>query len=157
MKKCKTSFEAKASSVPENQVFRLDDDGSGKPRYFYIPPMEDYARRNLPISLLKADCDRAKNMLDAGVVNAEYVIELTGRDALGPILLCVGAGKDGGDLIVDGNHRYVAWTLALHERGGEMVVPAFVLEQEEWADFVVPEEFIPQMGLLEPTFIKTAP
>lgn len=139
-----------AQTIFENQFFRLDDDGKGKPRYFDVAAMEKYARRNLPIVRLKAEPDRAAKMLTAGTVNAEYVLELTGRPELAPILFCLGAGKNGGDLIVDGNHRYVAWTLAHHERGGGMMVPAFLFEQEDWSQFVVSKNLVPQLGLFDP-------
>ena len=138
------------ASFFESQIFKLEDDGTGKARHFSIAPMVDFATRNLPVEAIKADPKRAGKMVESGSVNAEYVVYLTGRNDLAPIVLCLGAGKDGGDLIVDGNHRYVAWTLALHERGGAMIVPGFRLQREQWEQFVVPDDAVAQMCLLDP-------
>lgn len=134
----------------ENQIYRQDDDGTGKPRYFFVARMVEFARGNLPLNFVKADPARAERMVVDGVVDAAYVIAITGKERFAPIVVCLGAEMSGGDLLVDGNHRYVALTLAKHERGLSMEIPAFLIERQDWERFIVPDELITSMGLKDP-------
>jgi hypothetical protein len=134
----------------EKQVYCQHDAGTGKPRYFFVARMVEFARDNLPLAFVKADPVRAKRMVENGTVDAAYVLKLTAEEHLAPIVLCVGAEKDGGDLLIDGNHRYVAWTLAKKERGLEMSIPAFLVYPEDWTRFIVPDKVVSRLDLADP-------
>lgn len=144
----------KPASFFDSQIFCQDDDGSGNPRYFAVAPMASFAKKHLLVSDVKADPNRAAAMIKERVVNVEHLARLTGKKGLEPIILCLGAEKNGGDLIIDGNHRYVVWTFGLKEAGRRMVVPAYLLEKELWEQFIVPADLVPQMGLSDPAIAK---
>lgn len=144
----------KPASFFDSQIFCQDDDGSGNPRYFAVAPMVSFAKKYLTVSDVKADPNRAAAMIKERVVNVEHLARLTGKKGLEPIILCLGAEKSGGDLIIDGNHRYVVWTFGLKEAGRRMAVPAYLLEKEHWEQFIVPTHLVPRMGLSDPAIAK---
>lgn len=133
------------------QVYKLDDNGSGKPIYFDVARMVEFASKKLQAEPLQADFCIAEEMVNAEKVDLGHVLRLADEGRFKPIIVCVGAAKNGKTLIVDGNHRYVA-SAYIHKRlGGNMLVPAYFFEKDQWQRFILPEADVSRMGLYDPT------
>lgn len=149
--KTRTFLMSKPTSFLDGQVYRLNDDGSGKPAYFDVPRMVEFAERNLQIEPLKVDPGIAEAMLRHETVNADHVMRLVRFGQCAPIIVCVGAAKDGKGLIVDGNHRFVAVAYLNEGLGCDGIIPAYFFEEQQWRRFVLSEAVVSIMGLTDPS------
>lgn len=131
------------------QIYRQPDDGTGKPRYFHVADMVNFAQKNLKVEGVKADLEKALGLIDAGIVDSSHLKNVD-FDRFSPIVMCCGATSAGENLIVDGNHRYVAATISISEQGLDGVIPGYLLEREQWEPFIVPPHLVSQMELTDP-------
>lgn len=130
------------------QIYRQPDDGHGRPRFFYVADMVKFAQKNLPVEGIKADLEKAIGLIKAGNVNPSHLKKVE-FEGFSPLVVCMDATADGKHLIVDGNHRYVAATISMKQQGINEAVPAYLLEREQWEQFIVPPNLVPQMGLTD--------
>lgn len=133
----------------QRQIYRQPDDGTGQPRHFYVADMVQFAQENLPVEGVKADYEKALGLIERGIVDPNHLKNVD-FDNFSPVVVCVNATEDGGDLIIDGNHRYVAATLSICQQGIDVSVDAYILERSQWRQFIVPAHLVPQMGLTDP-------
>lgn len=135
------------------QIYKQEDDGTGKSRHFDVSAMLKWAKQNVNPSLIKPDEERAAWMLDNDVVNIDHVAVVGIKSEYLPIVICRGASVTGEDLIVDGNHRYVAFTHLALKSKSDLLMEAFFLEPQQWKQFVVPDSSVAQLGLRDPAKI----
>jgi hypothetical protein len=119
------------------EVYRLDDDGTGKPMFFNITAMREWAEQNLEIFMMPPDFSRAERLIESGAVDRDHIMNHTVRTKPKPMLVC--RGLLGGDQIVDGAHRFVALCMGVAmfrvEGAG---LPGYVLMPDQWQKFVIP-------------------
>ena len=118
------------------EVYRLDDDGTGKPMFFDIYSMRNWADQNCETFALPVDFNRAARLVASGAVEPDHIRDHTIRTELKPIIVCTGLLD--GDQIVDGAHRYVAMCAGAAMFQLNPPVPAYVLHPDEWKPFVIP-------------------
>lgn len=118
------------------EVYRLDDDGTGKPMYFNISAMRAWADLNCETFALPVDFDRASRLIESGAVEPDHIRDHTIRNEIKPIIVCQGLG--GGDQIVDGAHRFVAMCAGSAMFNLNPPIPGYVLQPAEWKPFVIP-------------------
>ena len=118
------------------EVYRLDDDGTGKPMFFNISDMRVWAEQHCEIFAMPVDFERAERLIESGAVEADHIQNHTLRNELKPILVC--RGLLGGDQIVDGAHRFVAACAGAAMLNINPPIPGYVLQPEEWEQFVMP-------------------
>lgn len=118
------------------EVYRLDDDGTGKPMFFDISSMRKWATENCETFALPIDFERASRLVKSGAVEPDHICDHTLHNDLTPIILC--SGLLGGDQIVDGAHRYVAMCAGAAMFKLNPPVPGYVLQPHEWRPFVIP-------------------
>ena len=80
----------------------------------------------------------AARLVKDATVDPDYIAEHTLRTKLEPIIIC--RYVFGGNQVVDGSHRFVAFCAecAMWQLSGAYF-PAYVLEPDEWQQFVIPE------------------
>lgn len=124
------------------EVYRFDGIGDEGPTYFDISEMRSWAEANSEIYRLPVDLDRAQELVTSGAVEMDHVMNHTIKNELQPILIC--AQLAGGDRIVDGAHRFVAFCLgaaALMQEGRAVLnvgIAGYVLQPDQWRPFVIP-------------------
>ncbi len=122
----------------KREVFRLDDDGSGRAVSFDIQSMKRWAAQRLNVEHLAIDWKRVDRLATNGTVNPDHIFDHTIHQKLEPIIICRDAGGPREDVIVDGNHRYVAFALATKALGlNGLCIPAYILQPEQWRRFVI--------------------
>ena len=140
----------KPTSLPNPQIYRQDDDGTGQPRYYDIGAMVRWAQENVETQLIKTDSKRASRLVENLEVDPDYVKKLLSQKGFDPILICSKAVNGAGHQIVDGNHRYVASCFEAERKNTIELIPAYILEPEEWIQFVVPLHEVTKYGLIDP-------
>lgn len=120
------------------EVYRLDDDGYGKPLYFNISAMRSWAQKHCEVFGLPMDMARAQRLAESGAVDPDHMFNHTMRREMIPILVC--RNLVGADQIVDGAHRYVAACMGAATFGMDFPVPGYVLMPEQWSKFVISEK-----------------
>ena len=98
--------------------------------------MKRWAAKNCETFAMPVDFDRAAELISSGAVEPDHIRDHTLRTQLTPIIVC--RGILGGDRIVDGAHRYVAMCAGAAMYKLNIAIPGFVLQPEEWKQFVIP-------------------
>jgi hypothetical protein len=121
------------------EVYRLDDDGTGRPIFFNITAMRAWAEENLEIFWMPPDLPRAQRIIESGAVDRDHMMNHTVMNEPKPILVC--RGLLGGDQIVDGAHRFVLLCVGVATFGVEGAgLPGYVLMPDQWRKFVIPPD-----------------
>lgn len=127
------------------EVYRLDDDGTGNPMYFNISAMRPWAEENCEIFAMPIDFDRATRLVESGAIEPDHMMNHTIQNDLKPLLVC--RGVNNADQIVDGAHRYVALCFGAAQFNINPPVPAYVLQPDEWRQFVLPRAVARASGI----------
>ncbi|MBI0477026.1 hypothetical protein D9601_16870 [Sphingomonas sp. MA1305] len=121
-----------------DEVFRLEDDGTGQPLYFDVRALRAWTKANLETKSLAVEPGRAQRFIESGQVDLDHVMASTIRQQPDPVILCRHAAGPGEDAIVDGAHRYVAAAIGIAMISGRTAgYHAYVLEPEQWRPFVL--------------------
>lgn len=96
---------ALAAPPDVDEVFRLDDDGTGNPIYFDVRALREWTRANMETVSLAVEPARAQRFVETGQVELDHVMRTTIRQQPDPVILCRHAAGPGEDAIVDGAHR----------------------------------------------------
>lgn len=96
---------ALAAPPDVDEVFRLDDDGTGNPIYFDFRALREWTRANMETVSLAVEPARAQRFVETGQVELDHVMRTTIRQQPDPVILCRHAAGPGEDAIVDGAHR----------------------------------------------------
>ncbi len=121
-----------------DEVFRLDDDGTGNPLYFDVRALREWTKANLETVSLAVEPARAQRFIETGQVDLDHVMGITVRQQPDPIILCRHAAGPNEDAIVDGAHRYVAAAIGVAMISTRTAgYHAYILEPEQWRPFVL--------------------
>ena len=130
-----------------DEVYRLDDDGTGKPLYFDVRALRAWTRTNMETISLAIEPARAQRFLETGQVDLDHVMRTTIRQEPEPIILCRHAAGPGEDAIIDGAHRYVAAAIGVAMISTRTAgYHAYVLEPEQWRPFVLSERRLTEIA-----------
>ena len=135
--------DREAGRASKTEIYRLDDDGAGKPIYFDISAMRRWAEVRGETYLVRPDGDRVRRFVESGAVELDHIRNYTIKHKMAPIIICRNIG--GADQIVDGAHRYVASWMSAQAMNMDVPVEAFVLLAHEWRGFVVPSRLAEQL------------
>lgn len=134
-----------------DEVFRLDDDGTGNPIFFDVRPLRAWAKTNLQAQPLRVEPSRAQHFIETGQVELDHLMQRTIRQQHEPIIVARQAGGPGEDAIIDGAHRYVAAALGASMISTKPVgYDAYVLEPEQWRPFVLSPERLDELVAANP-------
>lgn len=121
-----------------DELFRLDDDGTGRALYFDVRALRSWARENLQPANLMIEQWRAERFVASGAVDVDHLTSHTVRHSPDPVIVCRDAAGPGEDAIVDGAHRYVLAAMAIaHISTTPMPYPAYALTPDQWRPFVL--------------------
>lgn len=134
-----------------DEIFRLDDDGTGNPIFFDVRALRIWARANIEARPLRVEPWRAQRFIETGQVELDHLMQRTIQQQHEPVIVCRQAGGPGEDAIVDGAHRYVAAAMGAAMIGTKPIgYDAFVLEPEQWRPFVLSQERIAEIVAANP-------
>lgn len=123
------------------EVYRLDGATPDDNLYFDVFSMREWAAVNCQIVPLAYDWDRAARLLEREAVSFEHIRDHTIKGNLRPVIIGRNAAGPGEDQMLDGAHRYIAAGAAATAaglNGTVFPIPAYVLEPDEWRQFLVP-------------------
>ena len=119
------------------ETFSVRHDGTGEVIYFNVSAMREWSEQNLEPAATPPNFDLAEKLVSDSTVDLAHIGEHTLRTKPKPIIIC--REVFGGDQIVDGSHRFVAFcTGCAYWQLGDAVFPAYVLERSNWEQFVIP-------------------
>jgi len=127
------------------ETYTITSDETGERIYFNVSEMRDWARANLPVVPAPPNFDIANRLLNDGTVDPKHIAQHTLQTMPEPIIIC----RDvfGGDQVVDGSHRFVAFCAGCAKfELTDQYFPAYVLERHQWLPFVIPEEVVRACG-----------
>lgn len=125
------------------QVFTFTD-ADGTERKLDTHALRLWAEQNLSLVGVEIDILKIEDMIKNGRIDEETLSKYVLKRGPKPILVCDDF-HDGKAEIVDGNHTYVAMTIAVakaQEIGMRAAItpraPAYVIGREIWTDFLIP-------------------
>ena len=127
------------------ETYTVTNSDTGERIYFNVSLMRDWAKANLEIVPTPPNLEVAERLVNDQTVDPDYIVERTLQTKPEPIIIC----RDvfGGDQVVDGSHRFVAfcagcvmWHLT------DVYFPAYVLQPDEWKQFVIPDTVVRACG-----------
>jgi hypothetical protein len=127
------------------ETYTISNHETGERTYFNISLMREWAQANLPIVPTPPNFEIATRLVNDGTVDADHIAEHTIHTKADPIIIC----RDvfGGDQVVDGSHRFVAFCLghAMFDLE-DAYFPAYVLQAHLWQPFVIPDAVVRACG-----------
>ena len=127
------------------EVYSVRNSETGEPIYFNVSAMRDWAETNLEVVPTPPNFEVAGRLIEDATVDPDYIAEHTLKTKPQPIIIC----RDvfGGDQVVDGSHRFVAFCAGCAMwRLTDVYFPAYVLQSHEWQRFVIPDSVVRACG-----------
>ena len=127
------------------ETYTVTHADTGEQIYFNISDMREWAEANLQVVPAAPNYEVAMRLVGDETVNPDYIAEHTLQTKPKPIIIC--RYVFGGDQVVDGSHRFVAfcagcaaWNLT------DVYFPAYILQPDEWQQFVIPDSVVRACG-----------
>ena len=130
----------------KTEVHRMEGEAGQNPVFFDVSSMREWATQNCRIMLVPVEYDRADRLVKDGAVDLDYVYNKVLHMEPEPIIVCRGAAGENGDQLVDGAHRYVAFCIASADLALKPPISAYVLEKEEWEQFILTASQASRLG-----------
>lgn len=124
---------------PAAEVFTQADDGTGRVRYYDVFSARLWCCGQ-PIVPVAFDWSLVAALEARGAIDQSHIAGKEFPAEAAPVIICREAFRDEG-VLIDGAHRYVLFARDRISRGlasQDCVIPAYVLEPNQWRQFVVP-------------------